>query len=224
MITRDEWAVKELSELGFTPSDNNVKSLVIWMAAEDTLAEFNPQATTMPEPGATDFNSVGVKNYPDEATGLKGFKDTITNGYYQNILDALSRSDPPAVTCSIIVNSPWGSKPTPELVATVLGDWVTYASVPVSNLTDTTPDPQPVPSIPTPTEDEVQVKTIKSGDTGQLVKNAQLLLNSEIHSSLILDGDFGPATEEAVKALQTFWHVTVDGIVGPITWSLLINY
>jgi peptidoglycan hydrolase-like protein with peptidoglycan-binding domain len=33
-----------------------------------------------------------------------------------------------------------------------------------------------------------------------------------------IDGDFGPATDVAVRALQTWSGVTVDGVVGDETW------
>jgi len=33
-----------------------------------------------------------------------------------------------------------------------------------------------------------------------------------------IDGDFGPATDVAVRALQTWGGVTVDGVVGDETW------
>jgi len=39
---------------------------------------------------------------------------------------------------------------------------------------------------------------------------------------VIVDGDFGPSTEKAVKAFQTWWGtLTVDGIAGPLTWTSL---
>ena len=38
-----------------------------------------------------------------------------------------------------------------------------------------------------------------------------------------VDGIFGPKTDAAVKAVQTDQALTVDGIVGPITWKALFN-
>lgn len=220
-MNRDEFAAAELSALGLPVSTNNVQSMVCWMASENTTAEWNPQATTEPAEGATDFNSAGVKNYPNEAVGLDAFLATIHNGAYQTILDCLARSASPAETCSAIVNSPWGSKPTPEVVATVLTDFASYANVPVGGSGVATP-PIEVPTLPT--EDEVKVPTLQSGDNSETVRNMQLLLNDQIHSSLALDGAFGPVTEGAVKSCQAFWHLTEDGICGPLTWSALVTF
>lgn len=41
------------------------------------------------------------------------------------------------------------------------------------------------------------------------------------HPLLAVDGSFGALTENAVKDIQTRYHVAVDGIVGPITWNLV---
>jgi peptidoglycan hydrolase-like protein with peptidoglycan-binding domain len=41
------------------------------------------------------------------------------------------------------------------------------------------------------------------------------------HSTAI-DGIFGPATESAVRSVQAAAGVTVDGIVGPVTWEKLM--
>lgn len=38
-----------------------------------------------------------------------------------------------------------------------------------------------------------------------------------------IDGDFGPATEEAVKAAQTRYGLEPDGVVGGATWEVLLR-
>lgn len=37
-----------------------------------------------------------------------------------------------------------------------------------------------------------------------------------------VDGDFGPRTDAAVRAYQKEKRLTVDGIVGPLTWQALV--
>jgi peptidoglycan hydrolase-like protein with peptidoglycan-binding domain len=54
------------------------------------------------------------------------------------------------------------------------------------------------------------------GDRGPEVRELQQRLNGA-GASLRIDGDFGPATEAAVKAFQQANGLTVDGIVGPAT-------
>jgi len=66
----------------------------------------------------------------------------------------------------------------------------------------------PPPSAPT---------VLRRGDTGQQVQALQSLLNLKGFGRLAVDGMFGPATEEAVKAAQRATHVDVDGVWGPIT-------
>jgi hypothetical protein len=85
------------------------------------------------------------------------------------------------------------------------------------------PAPEPIPPQPTPGGNDVQVPTIQSGSKGGAVKAAQSILNGKAGARLALDGDFGPATEAAVKAWQTFFRLEVDGIVGPQTWATLLD-
>jgi hypothetical protein len=129
MTTREQWAVDFLTGRGFQASDNNIKSVVCWIASENSNAQFNPLDTTEQWNASTDYNSAGVKNYANYEDGLSATWATLFNGLYQPIIDALASSASPAETTSHISNSPWGSKPTPELVATVLTDYQQYASV-----------------------------------------------------------------------------------------------
>lgn len=64
--------------------------------------------------------------------------------------------------------------------------------------------------------------TLTSGDTGIAVKALQTRLNLwHANPALAVDGDFGADTLAAVKAFQTSQKLTVDGIVGPATWTAL---
>ena len=63
---------------------------------------------------------------------------------------------------------------------------------------------------------------IKRGSKCEAVKKLQQILNAKGYK-LSVDGDFGPATEAAVKAYQKANHLEVDGEVGPMTWAALIE-
>jgi peptidoglycan hydrolase-like protein with peptidoglycan-binding domain len=61
----------------------------------------------------------------------------------------------------------------------------------------------------------------RQGDQGHPVPTLQYLLRARGHS-VAVDGIFGPATDAAVRAFQQSRGLTVDGIVGPNTWTALI--
>lgn len=64
---------------------------------------------------------------------------------------------------------------------------------------------------------------LRVGSSGPAVRKMQEQLNriSDHYPAIpkiAADGDFGPATEEAVKTFQRVFNLTVDGIVGRATW------
>ncbi|MGX1885229.1 peptidoglycan-binding domain-containing protein [Streptomyces sp. NPDC055287] len=64
--------------------------------------------------------------------------------------------------------------------------------------------------------------TIKRGSSGAAVKQAQCYLNSSLATeNLVIDGDFGPLTDAAVRKFQGCAEITVDGLCGAQTWSHL---
>ena len=62
--------------------------------------------------------------------------------------------------------------------------------------------------------------TLRRGAKGESVELLQELLNVS-GFQVVVDGDFGPKTEEVVKAFQKAKGLTDDGIVGPLTWKKL---
>lgn len=56
---------------------------------------------------------------------------------------------------------------------------------------------------------------LRKGDRGKSVELLQVRLG------IRADGDFGPATERAVKAFQASKGLAADGLVGPKTWQAL---
>ena len=65
--------------------------------------------------------------------------------------------------------------------------------------------------------------TIRRGDKGEYVTAAQAALAQRGYNlgPCGVDGDFGRATEAAVKQFQQDWGLKQDGIVGPATWKAL---
>jgi len=77
------------------------------------------------------------------------------------------------------------------------------------------------------------IVVVRRGSQGDAVKGVQeefqfRNLSGDPSRGPQIDGDFGPETEAAVRAFQQALHadipsVTVDGIVGPVTWQALVS-
>lgn len=59
--------------------------------------------------------------------------------------------------------------------------------------------------------------TLQKGSTGSAVKTLQTNLNKLVNAGLVVDGDFGTLTYNAVIKFQKKYKLTADGIVGNIT-------
>ena len=107
----DGWAKLLLARLGDRVCRNDRIVIVAWETAEFTKARWNPLATTHDMPGATDFNSVGVKNYVSLEQGLQATIETLRLGKgsygYGAILDGLANCDDPMTTALAINASAW---------------------------------------------------------------------------------------------------------------------
>jgi hypothetical protein len=67
----------------------NVASIEAWARREGGGGTNNPLNTTLSMPGATDFNSVGVKNYSSMGVGILATAQTLLGGGYSDIVAAL---------------------------------------------------------------------------------------------------------------------------------------
>ncbi|MEA5012150.1 MAG: M14 family metallopeptidase [Angelakisella sp.] len=68
------------------------------------------------------------------------------------------------------------------------------------------------------------MENIRIGSTGPTVELVQLALSRAGADPGVLDGDFGPSTEDAVIRFQAKEGLVDDGIVGPRTWAQLTPY
>jgi peptidoglycan hydrolase-like protein with peptidoglycan-binding domain len=59
---------------------------------------------------------------------------------------------------------------------------------------------------------------LRRGSSGTAVRQLQEALKEAGHDPGPIDGEFGPATEAAVRSFQQEKEIAADGVVGAITW------
>ena len=91
--------------------------------------------------------------------------------------------------------------------------WVEWGELKGVNYGNADSNPEPQKTLP----------TIRKGSKNQYVIECQTMLDKLGYNLGIcgIDGDFGTATEKAVKEFQRDHKLTQDGIVGPATWTAL---
>ncbi|MFF3335522.1 protein kinase [Streptomyces sp. NPDC002888] len=93
----------------------------------------------------------------------------------------------------------------------------------------TTPSPDPSTQSPEPTTPPWNSDCThysgngrtREGDSGKRVLQVQCMLSKRGYAVGDVDGDFGPATESAVRGFQSDKGLSADGIVGHNTWTAL---
>jgi murein DD-endopeptidase MepM/ murein hydrolase activator NlpD len=113
-----DWQARILKGIGAPVTPQNLTFLNAWTKAEGGGATNNPFNTTQMAPGASAYNSVGVRNYGSPEVGLQATIDTLNNGRYGNILGALKQGSDPMAAAKALAASPWG---TGSLVMKMLG-------------------------------------------------------------------------------------------------------
>lgn len=131
-VTRGGFAKRLCDAFGLPATQRRLNALVAWQAAEGTKARFNPLATTRSMPGATNFNRVGVKDYPDLKTGVEATRLTLReSGHgYDLIVTRFEINAAAKQILEAVAGSHWG---TGELALQVLpyvkDDYDRYAGV-----------------------------------------------------------------------------------------------
>lgn len=103
------WQRAVLKAVGAPATPTNVRFLDLWQRAEGGAAAANPLNTTQPAAGATDYNSVHVRNYPDAATGIRATAQTLLNGRYGPIVEGLRGGASLVDLARAVAASPWGT-------------------------------------------------------------------------------------------------------------------
>lgn len=83
------WKFRLLAAIHARGVKQNRRLLEAWARAEGGHAAYNPLNTTEPWPGSTEYNPVGVKNYPSGPAGVAATAATLVNGHYTGIVEDL---------------------------------------------------------------------------------------------------------------------------------------
>lgn len=100
-------------------------AIVCWIAAEGGFAKCNPLNTTLWRPGCSNYNSVGVKNYPSIDVGIEATASTLNYGAdrfrygYRPIRRRIRKNRNAERILKAVEKSEWG---TGGLALQVLGD------------------------------------------------------------------------------------------------------
>jgi peptidoglycan hydrolase-like protein with peptidoglycan-binding domain len=115
--------------------------------------------------------------------------------------------------------------PVVAVIAAALAAFMTAGAAGAATASPTARTAQVVRTI-TPAAQELPAALswplVVQGNTGERVVAIQYLLNQRIGAGLAIDGIFGPLTARAVRNFQSRFHLSVDGEVGPQTWTALI--
>jgi peptidoglycan hydrolase-like protein with peptidoglycan-binding domain len=89
--------------------------------------------------------------------------------------------------------------------------------------------PSPPIASQSPASWQEEMKSLPTLDIGardapdaRVVSRAQALCTA-LGAPCLIDGDFGPETQNAIRAIQQQFGLTRDGIVGPLTWLALVT-
>lgn len=108
----DQWSYDLAIATGNTdPSNDIINFISAWQQAENTSATYNPLATSQDMPGATIFNSHGVKEYTSRDQGLEATVKTLQADYpgYNYILYGIQTNDSDLALKGLEM-SPWGTE------------------------------------------------------------------------------------------------------------------
>src|SRR5690242_13579606 len=104
------WAASLLHAIGAPVTAGNMRALLAWQRAEGGSASFNPLNTTQRARGASNYNSVGVKNFTSAKQGVQATAQTLMNGHYGNIVGLLRSGRASAEQiATAVAHSPWGT-------------------------------------------------------------------------------------------------------------------
>ena len=166
------------------------------------LAGCNPKPDNSGQTGNTGVGTIGDDLFPTFSVGPSGTATPTAVIVTPEIVPPSSESPP------ISTNAGWADITLPT------GDYPTPTYAPATSVPPIQ-TPQPT-ATPAPTS-----SALRLGSKGDRVRSVQSRLKALGYLKGSVDGDFGKATESALKAFQKRNKLTADGIVGQATIAKL---
>jgi Putative peptidoglycan binding domain len=238
MATRAQFVEAVFRKLNVPWTGPNRNIGVAWAAAEGSNALNNPLDTTEEWPLATEFNDVGVKNYPTWQDGIDATVETFNNGDYDGLLAALRSESATVVDKLNAINaSPWGTTISETLYGDVQSKFASYNT----EVAGSPPDSDVAPTrdkAPSEKEEEAigrnehkfaDLPVLKEGDSSKSVLIATVLL--KFFGFLVAEGEdapsdkaepsseFTPAVTKSVTLMQQMYNLKTDGVIGSEMWT-----
>ena len=156
-------------------------------------------------------NLIGIEA---ENTGLPAdspWPDVQMDAYHRGVAAILAHLNLTAEFCAGHKEFalPTGRKDDPDF------DMNPFREAVAQYLSGTARPPTLIPAVEPATPTSPGRPTLRRGATGDLVRIVQN------KCGVTVDGQFGPGTEAAVRAVQRSRQLVPDGIVGPMTWRIL---
>jgi hypothetical protein len=220
-LSPEQFAAGVLQGLGIKANRSNVQALVGWTRAEGghwhNDAKYNPLNTTQPMAGAGNTGTQGnIKVYKSWQQGIQATVDTLKNGHYAGIIQALKGRNPMAVAQAIGA-SPWGTNGTlaAKTIAGAKGAKVAQLATGSAAGSTTTTTPSQTTTSPTFDSAGYQDATRKAILGRLLLGQGQNVHNNPLFASGVLDaagGNPNPA-DYAGSQTQTIPGKTVTSSV-----------
>jgi hypothetical protein len=117
----DDFYKSILKCIGAKPTKTNLMFMYAWRQAEGGSAKNNPFNTTLKWNNATNYNSVGVKNYQTPEDGIQATCKTLQHSRYNNIVQGFKNDVGLSNLANAVTNSKWG---TGNLLKRITNDYI----------------------------------------------------------------------------------------------------
>ena len=179
-------------------------------------------------------NAIGVPSTKAQQFGLLGLrKDLVARGVltYDHEVHPHYGFRDTGCPGNMLAELPGKAKPNSPTAQGRYGQVIPELRLPLTAvLTPTPPPAAPIPAFPpfVPASGLFSLypiarnkPTLRLLDNGDLVRYLQGVLKVKCGQGVAIDGRFGSQTDRAVRSVQAYFRLTVDGIVGPQTWRVI---